>query len=373
MPNRFIREGLIDSERVNALSDAGECFFHRLLLAVDDAGRYDGRAEMLRARLFPLRDRRIKDVEEQLKACASARLIKLYDVDGKAFLQVMKWWKQGSTKRSKWPAPDGSFEIRLVEVETRDGKAEFVAESVEIAPPAKPLETPSLPGLATNNELRRTKDDPPQGPQGQRGELDSQEESWEAFKGAWNARLKPALGSGGGSEEFRKFVEGSKQGPLLDAVKELGEMSVNAKRQGIFAPSYSLADLEDAYKQALKSPKWVKPPKSQESGSTQPPAAHCPLCQDSGLVYVVASRKTPEIIQTETAPLVRRDVIYPLRAPMVAQSLCCCPAGNMHPAAMEASDKIGVQDYYSFGRDMQAAEKHAAECMAAYKVKKGDK
>jgi hypothetical protein len=39
MPSRLLREGILDSEAVNALSFAAEVFYRRLMSVVDDFGR----------------------------------------------------------------------------------------------------------------------------------------------------------------------------------------------------------------------------------------------------------------------------------------------------------------------------------------------
>ena len=41
MPNRIIREGHLDSERVDQLSEQAENFYSRLRLVVDDYGRFE--------------------------------------------------------------------------------------------------------------------------------------------------------------------------------------------------------------------------------------------------------------------------------------------------------------------------------------------
>lgn len=135
MPNRIVRDGFLDSEAINALGDAAECFYHRLLLAADDAGRMDGRVEMLRARLFPLSSRRASDVEKQLSECVKLGLVIPYEWDGKPFVQLAKWQRCSPCRYSKHPWKDGSHEITYVERETRDGKKEFVLTSLSHTEP----------------------------------------------------------------------------------------------------------------------------------------------------------------------------------------------------------------------------------------------
>lgn len=137
MPNRLIREGFLDSEAIHALSDAAECFFHRLMLAADDAGRMDGRVEILRARLFPLDiSRRASDVEKTLAECVAHGLVIPYVWHGNRYLQIAKWQRSSPCVTSKFPWNDGSFRIHYVKVDTRDGEKDFVASSVPIAIPS---------------------------------------------------------------------------------------------------------------------------------------------------------------------------------------------------------------------------------------------
>lgn len=137
MPNRLIREGFLDSEAIHALSDAAECFFHRLMLTADDAGRMDGRVEILRARLFPLDiSRRASDVEKTLSECVANGLVIPYERKGQRFLQIAKWQRCSPCVTSKYPWVDGSFRIEYLKVETRDGEKDFAATSIGIHIPS---------------------------------------------------------------------------------------------------------------------------------------------------------------------------------------------------------------------------------------------
>lgn len=145
MPNRVTREGFLDSQAVNNLTESAECFYHRLLLAADDAGRYDGRTDVIRSKLYPVANRKkaITDIEDHIRECVGQRLIFVYDYRGKPFLQVTKWHRCGNSMHSRFPDSHGQFRITFVQVDTRDGKKEFVASSMECL--ETPIETPSPP------------------------------------------------------------------------------------------------------------------------------------------------------------------------------------------------------------------------------------
>jgi hypothetical protein len=91
----------------------------------------DGRAEIVRARLFPLdSSRRAKDVEQQLAECEKQHLLLRYSWGGKCFIQVTKWQRSSPAMTSKYPDRNGSFRISWATLDTRDGAKEFVESSI---------------------------------------------------------------------------------------------------------------------------------------------------------------------------------------------------------------------------------------------------
>jgi hypothetical protein len=113
VPSRIVREGILTSERVDRIADepAAEVFYRRLHSVVDDYGRFSAHPSLVRAALYPLRLDKItdEDVSGYLAACASAGLIRLYRVDGKAYLEVLNFRQKTRAKRSKYPAPEGQM------------------------------------------------------------------------------------------------------------------------------------------------------------------------------------------------------------------------------------------------------------------------
>jgi hypothetical protein len=103
----MLRDGILDSERVNRLDDEEEVFFRRLMSIVDDYGRFEANRAKLRARLYPLKldnksEQRIGDL---LLATVRERLVFVYRVGPKVFLQVLNFCQQTRSK-SKCPPPD---------------------------------------------------------------------------------------------------------------------------------------------------------------------------------------------------------------------------------------------------------------------------
>lgn len=107
MPSRIVREGILTSERVNALSPNAELFYRRLMSVVDDFGRYSANLTLLRASCYPLKLDSVKEdsISKHLTECADARLIVLYTVGGKAYLEMQDFRQQVRAKDSKFPAP----------------------------------------------------------------------------------------------------------------------------------------------------------------------------------------------------------------------------------------------------------------------------
>ncbi|MCL6479326.1 MAG: hypothetical protein K6T65_13115 [Peptococcaceae bacterium] len=110
MPNRIIKESICTSENLDNLSPEEERFFYRLMVNCDDYGRHDARPQILRAKCFPLKMDHItnEDIESWLYALVREKLIILYRVGDKAYLQFVTWERhqQIRAKKSKYPGPE---------------------------------------------------------------------------------------------------------------------------------------------------------------------------------------------------------------------------------------------------------------------------
>ena len=107
MPSRILREGILTSERIAALSWPAEVFYRRLMSVVDDYGRYFAKPMALRAACYPMQLDRVKDseIEKWLDEAQSSRLIKMYEIDGQIFLELLDFRQQVRAKKSKFPDP----------------------------------------------------------------------------------------------------------------------------------------------------------------------------------------------------------------------------------------------------------------------------
>jgi len=103
MPTRYLKPGVRDSEAIDALTPLAETLFYRLLVTVDDFGRYDGRPAMVKAHCFPIKDMSVDTCAELLQELHANGLIVLYTAGGKTFLQMSKWENVPRATKSKYP------------------------------------------------------------------------------------------------------------------------------------------------------------------------------------------------------------------------------------------------------------------------------
>lgn len=106
MPNRIIRDWT-DSETMNKLSVHAERFFVRLIMKVDDYGRFYANVKLLKSNLFPLSDDiRDADVTRWMTECHQAGLILVYEVNQKQYLQIENFKQRLRQAVQKYPPPD---------------------------------------------------------------------------------------------------------------------------------------------------------------------------------------------------------------------------------------------------------------------------
>jgi hypothetical protein len=153
MPNRIIRDGFVDSEAVNALSDWAHRIYSNLLVKCDDSGRFDGRAEILRSLLFPLgTGKRLEDFKRAIEEMTEQRLVIPYEFSGKPFLQVTRWQRCGNAETARYPWSDGSYAIRYVERDSRDGTKSWVATSLNDGMPMASVSHPD--GVSSESDTK---------------------------------------------------------------------------------------------------------------------------------------------------------------------------------------------------------------------------
>jgi len=107
LPNRILREGILESERIHKISPMAELFYRRLMSIADDYGRYACDVPVLLSRCFPRRPTWADEstIPLWVEECREAGLLLVYQVDGRKYLEIIDFRQQFRAKKSKWPAP----------------------------------------------------------------------------------------------------------------------------------------------------------------------------------------------------------------------------------------------------------------------------
>lgn len=153
MPQRFLRPGITTSERWNSVSFEAQSLFIRILTLVDDFGRYDARIPILHGQCFALRP----DIKPQRSAALRselqrAKMIVVYEVDGREFLEVTQWQERARSERSKFPKKPQVFDISTSAADgsaPQDSAASIDHRSSTIVP------RPSPSPIAISSETKR--------------------------------------------------------------------------------------------------------------------------------------------------------------------------------------------------------------------------
>ena len=110
MKRRMHVSTMWESEKFAALSLHARLLMIALIDVCDDQGRFRAHPAWLRSSVFPYDDVRLSDVEGWLQEVAGNETVKLYEVDGQRYGQLVKWWtyqKPQYASPSLLPAPEG--------------------------------------------------------------------------------------------------------------------------------------------------------------------------------------------------------------------------------------------------------------------------
>lgn len=109
MPVRYLKPGIRDSERIDRLTPQAEAFYYRILVTVDDFGRFDSRPAMLKAQCYPIKETITPKIcEELLIELIQAGLVIAYESCGCKVLQVLRWENKPRASESKFREYDDS-------------------------------------------------------------------------------------------------------------------------------------------------------------------------------------------------------------------------------------------------------------------------
>ena len=117
MPNRILKESICASETIDKLSPFDETVLYRLIVNCDDFGRIDARPKILIAKLYPLKEMKVKQMEDAIRALTAAELVIPYTVNGKPYLQMPTWDRHQTqrTMKGKYPAIDGKLDTSVAD------------------------------------------------------------------------------------------------------------------------------------------------------------------------------------------------------------------------------------------------------------------
>ncbi len=105
MPNRVLRDWTA-SENVDALSQAAEIFFVRLIMVVDDFGTSNANPKLLNAALFPLKDYTTDQINIWLAELVRQNIVVVYEAEGKTYLQINDFNQRLRRMKPKHPLPN---------------------------------------------------------------------------------------------------------------------------------------------------------------------------------------------------------------------------------------------------------------------------
>jgi hypothetical protein len=109
VPNRIIRDGILTSKPVNALSEGAELFYRRLMSVVDDFGRFHADLTILRTQVYPLKPDAYPEatVSRFVAECERAGLVRVYESGRSRFLEMLNFRQRTRAQVSKYPSCDG--------------------------------------------------------------------------------------------------------------------------------------------------------------------------------------------------------------------------------------------------------------------------
>ena len=108
MPNRMIKDSMLSSDKIASLTDFEFRLWIGLILSVDDMGRGDARAAIIKGRVFPLRDwLTTQEIGEAVQSLAAKGCISLYEVGRRPYFCFPTWSRHQRIReiRPKFPGP----------------------------------------------------------------------------------------------------------------------------------------------------------------------------------------------------------------------------------------------------------------------------
>jgi hypothetical protein len=107
LPNRILRDGILNSPRVDQLSPMAEILYRRLMSVADDYGRFYGSARAILGACWPTHPSPPSEtqVESLVLECTNVNLLVTYEARGQRYLELIGFGQQTRSK-SKFPEHD---------------------------------------------------------------------------------------------------------------------------------------------------------------------------------------------------------------------------------------------------------------------------
>lgn len=96
------------SEEIEQLNWFEEVLFYRLIVNCDDYGCFDRRAKIIKGSLFPLKEVTTKQIDAAVDKLSTVGLVRVYEVQGRPYLQLTTWSKHQRLRNTKhkYPTPE---------------------------------------------------------------------------------------------------------------------------------------------------------------------------------------------------------------------------------------------------------------------------
>ena len=155
MPNRLLKESFKSSPQIEELSWFEQCVWARLIVTVDDYGRFDARPAMLKSELFPVNEKVSKPaLIKAMRHLVAVDLIRMYEVDGRPYLYIPTWDKHQRIRahKSRFPEPDSQMTDICPQLADKCGR-----NPIQSNPIQNPILIQSNPSSADEKKEERMK------------------------------------------------------------------------------------------------------------------------------------------------------------------------------------------------------------------------
>lgn len=144
MPNRILKESICRSEEIDSLSWFEEVLFYRLIVICDDFGRYDGRIKIIKGSCFPLKDVTEKDIEKALSKLSAVGLVRVYETQGRPYLQLVTWADHQRIRNQKSKYPECTQNSKLLLTIDSNGPQKETSDSKCVRNPIQSESNPNI-------------------------------------------------------------------------------------------------------------------------------------------------------------------------------------------------------------------------------------